>query len=69
MFIPNLDEMSDITFHTFPSLITWKHAASMILACSLNPMYLNIITADNSSAVGLALSCPAISGAVPCTYA
>ena len=67
MFLLNLDDMSNTTFLTFPSLITLKHAASMILACSLKPMYLNIITADNSSAVGLALSCPAISGAVPCT--
>ena len=52
---------------TFPSAMVSNVAFSMTSAQSCSFKWRNIMTPLSSSAVGLALSCPAISGAVPWT--
>jgi len=52
---------------TFPSAIVLKQALSMVSAYELSFIWRNIMTPLNNNAVGFALSCPSISGAVPCT--
>lgn len=53
---------------TFPSAMVSNVAFSMTSAHSCSFKWRNIITPLSRRAVGLALSCPAISGAVPWTY-
>ncbi len=53
---------------TFPSRMVSKMAAWILSACWVNERWCNIMTALRRSAVGLALSCPAMSGAVPWTW-
>ena len=51
----------------FPSAITPSVASWILCAAAPCPTCRSIITPESISAVGLALSCPAMSGAVPCT--
>ena len=50
-----------------PSDNTVLNAESIFDAASFSPMYLSISIAESNNAVGLALFCPFISGAEPCT--